>query len=270
MVRPPPAAARARTRVVVIAFDDVHKHFHDPDGREIVAVRGLDLVVRTGETHCLIGTSGCGKTTTLRMVNRLDTPSRGRILVGGQNVADADVFELRRNIGYVIQSGGLFPHLTVAENVGIMCALEGWPRARIDARVSELLDLVALQPSEFGARLPSELSGGQQQRVGVARALALDPDYVLMDEPFGALDPITRTQLHAEFGGLLEQVHKTVLLVTHDLGEAFSLGDRVTLMHRGELVQTGTRDDLVSNPATPFVSEFLASFDGGTLDDASR
>ena len=242
----------------MIEFRSVHKSFVDERGRETVAVRDLDLRVETGETHCLIGTSGCGKTTTLRLVNRLEQPTRGTVLVGGADVETQDVFELRRSIGYVIQTGGLFPHLTVARNVGVLCELEGQDRAAIDARVRELLQLVNLPPDEFARRYPGELSGGQRQRVGIARALALDPDYLLMDEPFGALDPITKAQLHEELRPVFAEMHKTVLLVTHDLAEAFQLGDRVSLMDRGSLVQTGAPDDLVDRPANEFVAEFVA------------
>ncbi len=242
----------------MIEFRGVEKTFSDVNGRDIVAVRALDLVVREGETHCLLGTSGCGKTTTIRMVNRLEEPTRGQILLAGEDVAQLDVIRLRRRIGYVIQTGGLFPHMTVGVNVGVMCELEGWPKDRTEARVRELLELVNLPPDEYAARYPGELSGGQRQRVGVARALALDPAYVLMDEPFGALDPITRAQIHDEFRQLLREVRKTVLMVTHDLAEAFTLGDRISLMDRGSIVQTGTVEELKNQPATPFVAEFLA------------
>jgi len=244
----------------MIEFQGVHKTFPNAreDGEEIHAVKHLDLTVHDGETHCLIGTSGCGKTTTLRMVNRLEEPTRGCILLGGEAIADLDIIRLRRRIGYVIQTGGLFPHMTVARNVGVMCELEGWNRDEIRERVSELLRLVNLPAEEFAGRYPADLSGGQRQRVGVARALALDPGHLLMDEPFGALDPITRTQIHDEFQQLTKEVHKTILLVTHDLGEAFKLGDRISLMHEGSLVQTGTADDLKNRPASSLVEQFLA------------
>lgn len=243
----------------MIEFRRVRKVFPDPEQGEVVAVAGLDLQVREGETHCLIGTSGCGKTTTLRMVNRLEEPSAGQVLLGGEDVTGLEVHALRRRIGYVIQTGGLFPHMSVAQNIGIMCELEGWPAARIRDRVEELLQLVNLPAEDFAARYPAELSGGQRQRVGVARALALDPAYVLMDEPFGALDPITRAQVHEEFQALLAQVHKTVLLVTHDLGEAFKLADRVSIMDQGRLLQTGSAAELSAAPADDFVAEFLAT-----------
>ena len=247
----------------MIEFQGVEKAFPDPRGGEITAVRGLDLIVRDGETHCLIGTSGCGKTTTMRMINRLEEPTRGRVLLDGQDIAGMDTIQLRRRIGYVIQTGGLFPHMTVGKNVGIMCELEAWAEDKTRARVHELLRLVNLPAEEFARRYPGELSGGQRQRVGVARALALDPAYVLMDEPFGALDPITRAQIHDEFQQLRSEMHKTILLVTHDLSEAFKLGDRISLMHEGSLVQTGTEDELKNQPASSFVEEFLEGHLGG-------
>ncbi|MCR9244661.1 MAG: ATP-binding cassette domain-containing protein [bacterium] len=247
----------------MIEFEGVDKVFLDGSGREIPAVRQLDLRVTDGEVHCLLGTSGCGKTTCLRLVNRLEVPTAGRVLVGGEDVAQCDVYRLRRRIGYVIQSGGLFPHLSVARNVGLLCDLEGWSPERRQARVAELLELVNLPAGEFGARYPGELSGGQAQRVGVARALALDPEYVLMDEPFGALDPVTRGQIHGEFEELRRAVRKTVLLVTHDLAEAVRLGDRISIMDRGQVIQTGTPAELVASPANEFVAEFFATLSGG-------
>ncbi len=245
----------------MIRFHDVRKVF-DADGAEVVAVDGLSLEVETGETVCLIGTSGSGKTTVLKMVNRLVEPTSGRILLGGEDVRELDLIRLRRSIGYVIQGAGLFPHLTVAENAGLLCRLEGWERERVGERVRELLELVNLPCDEYAGRRPRELSGGQQQRVGVARALALDPGIVLMDEPFGALDPITRDDLHEEFLGLVARVRKTILLVTHDLVEAFKLGDRVALMDDGRLVQLGTEEDFRERPASPFVTVFLNAHGG--------
>ncbi|MCP4037225.1 MAG: ATP-binding cassette domain-containing protein [bacterium] len=254
----------------MIEFQDVHKAFSDPGGNEITAARDLNLTLRDGETHCLIGTSGCGKTTTLRMVNRMEEPTGGRILVGGDDVTQPDVYQLRRRIGYVIQSGGLFPHMTIERNVGVMCGLEGWSAEATHDRVNTLLRLVNLSPETFAERYPGELSGGQRQRVGVARALALDPEYILMDEPFGALDPITRAQIHEDFRELLREVSKTILLVTHDLREAFKLGDRVSVMHHGELVQTGTEAELNARPVNTFVEEFLRGHVVQEDDDASR
>ncbi len=249
----------------MIEFRGVDKVFTDARGREVVAVRGLDLEVPAGEIHCLLGTSGCGKTTTLRMVNRLEESTRGQVEVGGDDVANRDVFALRRRIGYVIQSGGLFPHMTVAQNVGLMCELVGQDEPRVEARVRELLEFVGLAPAEYTMRYPGELSGGQRQRVGVARALALDPEVILMDEPFGALDPITRRRMHDEFRRLFARMGKTVLLVTHDLEEAFALADRISIMEAGELVQSGTAEELVASPANDFVREFLRGVTpGGT------
>ena len=224
----------------------------------------MSLTVEAGETVCLIGTSGSGKTTALKMVNRLVEPTSGRVLVGGRDVAESDVIRLRRSMGYVIQKGGLFPHLSVANNVGLLCELEGWKRKDAGRRVSELLELVNLPPAEYSERFPHELSGGQQQRVGVAREPPLDPKIVLMDEPFGALDPITREQLHEEFMRLEEKVKKTILLVTHDLTEAFKLGDRVALMDRGRLIQVGTEDDFRQRPANEHVAQFVGSHVGGS------
>jgi osmoprotectant transport system ATP-binding protein len=241
----------------MIELRDVRKLFRDPRGAEVVALDGVSVTVPSGTTLCLIGTSGCGKTTALRLVNRMLEPSSGQVLIDGRDVAAEDPIRLRRRIGYVIQRGGLFPHMTVAGNVGLLCQLEGWERARVEARVAELLELVNLPSGRFGARYPAELSGGQRQRVGVARALALDPPVVLMDEPFGALDPITRTQLHEEFRRLRRAVEKTIVIVTHDMHEAFALGDAVALMDRGRVVQHGTLDDFRERPASDFVVEFL-------------
>lgn len=242
----------------MIELRDVTKIFPASGGQdEIPAVDLVSFTVAEHETLCLIGTSGSGKTTVMKMINRLIDPTRGDILLDGQNVRDFDEITLRRRVGYVIQSAGLFPHLTVARNIGLLCGLEGWKKSRTQARVHELLDLVGLPPEEFAHRHPRELSGGQRQRVGVARALALDPATILMDEPFGALDPITRAQLHTEFRDLQAKVGKTVILVTHDMAEAFDLGDRIALMDGGRLVQIGTESELRENPASDFVTQFI-------------
>jgi osmoprotectant transport system ATP-binding protein len=242
----------------VIELDAVSKTYRGRDGATVQAVDGVSLVVERGCTLCLIGTSGCGKTTTMKLINRLVEPTGGRVLVLGRDIREQDPITLRRSIGYVIQKGGLFPHMTVARNVGLLCELEGWDPERVRARVSELLALVNLPIDTFGARYPRELSGGQRQRVGVARALALDPPIILMDEPFGALDPISRTRIHEEFIELQRSVQKTIVIVTHDMGEAFKLADEVALMSEGKIVQRGTEADFRERPANAFVEEFLA------------
>ena len=196
----------------------------------------LNLTVERGETLVLLGESGCGKTTTLKLVNRLYTPTSGEVVVEGKSTTEWDPINLRRRIGYVIQEGGLFPHFTIARNVGLVPSLSGWAEGRTKGRVDELLKLVGLEPSRFAERYPRELSGGQRQRVGVARALAADPALLLLDEPFGALDPLTRASLQKEFGELAKGLGKTAILVTHDVREALLLGDRIALMHAGEIV----------------------------------
>jgi osmoprotectant transport system ATP-binding protein len=199
-------------------------------------IDALDLEVRRGETLVLLGESGCGKTTTLRLVNRLLEPTAGEVLVEGKDTRAWDAIELRRRTGYVIQDAGLFPHFTVGRNVGLVPTLEGWDVERVSVRVEELLRLVGLDPSKFAERLPAELSGGQRQRVGVARALAADPPLLLLDEPFGALDPLTRAALQREFKALQKRLNKTVIFVTHDVREALLLGTRVALMSAGRIV----------------------------------
>lgn len=246
----------------MIELENVQKVFQDPKGQRVVAVDEVSFQLKTGQTLCLIGTSGCGKTTTMKMINRLIEPTQGTIRVGGVEITTRDVIRLRRDIGYVIQTGGLFPHLTVFDNIGLLARLEGWPQKKIRARVEELLEAVHLPFSEYADRYPSELSGGQRQRVGVARALVLDPGYVLMDEPFGALDPITRDQLHQEFVELKTRVKKTIIIVTHDMNEAFKLGDSIALMDQGRIVQLGTEDELKNHPANDFVADFLKNHGG--------
>jgi osmoprotectant transport system ATP-binding protein len=242
----------------VIALEGVTKVFADTDGPAVHALRGVDLRIECGETVCLIGASGCGKTTILRMMNRLAQPTGGRVLVDGEDVSRVDPIRLRRRMGYVIQSGGLFPHMTVEQNIGLLCRLEGWDAGRTRTRVHGLLDLVHLPAADYADRFPAQLSGGECQRVGVARALALDPEFVLLDEPFGALDPVTRAKLQAEFLDLRRTLGKTMVFVSHDLDEAFLLADRVAYISSGEVIQVGTRAQFENEPATPEVARFVA------------
>jgi len=226
------------------------------NGRELL--HDLNLEVRRGETLVLLGRSGSGKTTTLKLINRLLSPSSGEVLVEGRSTREWDVIRLRRMIGYVIQDVGLFPHFAVARNIGLVPQIEGWPPDRIRQRVEELLELVGLDTS-LGERYPRELSGGQRQRVGVARALAADPPLLLMDEPFGALDPITRAELQREFLALQGRLHKTVVFVTHDLGEALLLGTRIALMEDGRLLSLNTPQEFL-NSTEPMVAAYVAAF----------
>ena len=230
--------------------------YHIDSGRELLS--DLNLQVRRGETLVLLGRSGSGKTTTLKLINRLLDASHGEVLVEGRAVRSWDVIRLRRMIGYVIQEIGLFPHFTVERNIGLVPQIDNWPAERIRTQVHELLKIVGLDP-EVGSRYPRELSGGQRQRVGVARALAADPPILLMDEPFGALDPITRTELQREFLHLQQQLHKTVVFVTHDLREALLLASRIALMEGGRLISLLTPDEFVRSPE-PTVKAYLDAF----------
>ncbi|MGW0734875.1 ABC transporter ATP-binding protein [Streptomyces sp. NPDC002851] len=239
----------------MIRFDQVTKRY--PDGT--VAVDGLSFEVAEGELVTLVGPSGCGKTTTMMMVNRLIEPTEGRIDVDGEDISAVDPVRLRRHIGYVIQQVGLFPHRTVLDNTATVPALLGWKRAKARARAAELLDLVGLDPKTFGSRYPEQLSGGQRQRVGVARALAADPPVLLMDEPFGAVDPVVREQLQEQFLRMQAAVRKTVLMVTHDIEEAVRLGDRVAVYGQGRIEQFDTPGAVLGNPATPCVAEFVGA-----------
>jgi osmoprotectant transport system ATP-binding protein len=223
------------------------------DGGTTYAVRHVSLDVPSGETLVLLGSSGSGKSTTLKMINRLVEPTEGSVELDGVDVEDLDPVELRRSIGYVFQGIGLFPHMTVAENVAVVPRLSGWAARRRTERAHELLELVGLAPDAYAERFPAELSGGQRQRVGVARALAADPDHLLMDEPFGALDAVTRDHLQQEFSTLQRELKKTVVFVTHDILEALALGDRIAVLHEGRLEQVGPGEELVRNPATDFV-----------------
>ncbi|WP_030489958.1 ABC transporter ATP-binding protein [Micromonospora chokoriensis] len=255
-VTPGAANVAQSPRAASISLHGIQKRY--PNGTE--AVRELSLDVRAGELVVLIGPSGCGKSTVLRMINRLIEPSAGRITLGDEDVSHVDPVRLRRRIGYVIQNVGLFPHQTVRANVATVPGLLRWPKGQTRARVDELLDLVGLDPTEFGGRYPQELSGGQRQRVGVARALAADPVVLLMDEPFSAVDPIVRARLQEEFLRLQAEVRKTIVLVTHDLDEAVRLGDRIAVLSEGgHLEQYDTPAALLGAPATPFVREFVGA-----------
>jgi osmoprotectant transport system ATP-binding protein len=241
---------------MTIRLEGVSKTF---PGAPRPSVDNLDLVIEKGRTCVLIGPSGCGKTTTMRMVNRLIEPSSGRIIVGDTDITKGDPVELRRHIGYVIQQIGLFPHMTIAENVATVPKLLGWPAAKVKARVEEMLALVGLEPSQFLSRFPRHLSGGQRQRVGVARALAADPPVMLMDEPFGAVDPVVRGRLQDEFAAILRRLGKTVIFVTHDIDEAIRMGDVVAIMRDGKLVQYDTPDRLLAAPVNDFVADFVGA-----------
>jgi osmoprotectant transport system ATP-binding protein len=251
-----------RAGAATIEFDHVSKHY-DAAARKsgaAGAVEDLSLTVPAGRICVLVGPSGCGKTTTLKMVNRLIEPSSGRILVDGADIASADVNDLRRSIGYVIQQVGLFPHQTIAQNVATVPRLLGWPGDRQRARSDELLSMVGLEPAEYRDRYPSQLSGGERQRVGVARALAADPPVMLMDEPFGAVDPIVRERLQNQFLRLQEDLAKTILFVTHDIDEAIKMGDLVVVMQQGgKIAQAGAPADLLAAPVSDYVARFVGA-----------
>jgi osmoprotectant transport system ATP-binding protein len=254
-----------------IVFDGVTKRY---PGRSELAVDSLSLTIPAGEICVLVGPSGGGKTTAMKMVNRLIPMTEGDILIDGRSVNSLDETELRRGIGYVIQQIGLFPHMTVAANIGTVPRLLGWDRGRIDARVRELLDLVGLDAEGDRGRYPAQLSGGQRQRVGLARALAADPPLMLMDEPFGAIDPITRERLQDEFQRLHSEIRKTVIFVTHDIDEAIKMGDRIAILAEGgRLAQYDTPDRILAQPANEFVARFVGKDRGlkrlslATLED---
>lgn len=243
-----------------VEFDHVTKVYGPPRKGDAVpgAVNDLSFTVPAGRICVLVGPSGCGKTTSLKMVNRLIEPTSGRILIDGVDIATRSVTDLRRSIGYVIQQVGLFPHQTIAENVATVPRLLGWPKERQRKRADELLALVGLDPGRYGPRYPSQLSGGERQRVGVARALAADPPIMLMDEPFGAVDPIVRERLQNEFLRLQEDLAKTILFVTHDIDEAIKMGDLVAVLQvGGVLAQFGPPDEILANPASEFVARFV-------------
>jgi osmoprotectant transport system ATP-binding protein len=260
-------ADQSTHRAAVVEFEHVTKRYDAPVKRKdgttaptAGAVNDLSLTVPAGQICVFVGPSGCGKTTSLKMVNRLIEPTSGRILIDGVDAATRDVTELRRSIGYVIQQVGLFPHQTIGENVATVPRLQGWTKDRQRARSDELLALVGLDPKRYRDRFPSQLSGGERQRVGVARALAIDPPIMLMDEPFGAVDPIVRDRLQNEFLRLQEELAKTILFVTHDIDEAIKMGDLVAVFRDGGVVaQFGTPAEILANPASEFVARFVGA-----------
>ena len=239
----------------MIQLSHISKSF---DGGRSYAVNDLSFQVNEGETVVLLGSSGCGKTTTLKMINRLVEPTEGFIKVNGKDIMEQGPVDLRRRIGYVFQGIGLLPHMTIGRNVEIVPRLLGWPSKKRQERMQELLELVGLPAEDYAERFPEELSGGQQQRVGVARALAADPAYLLMDEPFGALDALTREILQQELLNLKKQLKKTIIFVTHDIFEALFLGDRIVILHGGRLQQIGTKKEILGAPATEFVRNLFA------------
>jgi osmoprotectant transport system ATP-binding protein len=238
----------------MIQFTNVSKTY---DSGSTFALKELNLTVADSEFLVLLGSSGSGKSTTLKMINRLIEPSSGSIDIDGASIKNMNLVELRRSIGYVFQGIGLFPHMTIGENISIIPKLLGWNKEKRKERVKELLEIINLSP-EFAERLPEQLSGGQQQRVGVARALAADPNYLLMDEPFGALDAVTRDKLQQELISLRARLNKTIIFVTHDLFEALTLGDRIAIFHNGAMEQIGGRQEILRQPATNFVRELFA------------
>ncbi|MBH0229432.1 ABC transporter ATP-binding protein [Halobacillus yeomjeoni] len=239
----------------MITFNDVTKTY--PDGT--TALKNINLEVQEGELLTLIGPSGCGKTTTMKMINRLIKPSEGTIKIHNKDIRDYNIHELRWNIGYVLQEIALFPHMTIEENISVVPEMKKWKKKDLSNRIDELMDMVGLDAQKHRKRKPSELSGGQQQRVGVIRALAADPDIILMDEPFSALDPISREQLQKDIRQLQQEIKKTIVFVTHDMDEAMALGDRVCLMKEGVIVQLDTPQNLILHPANDFVRDFIGS-----------
>jgi osmoprotectant transport system ATP-binding protein len=242
----------------MIRLDALTKTYTTSQGTT-TAVDGVNLEVGAGETCVLLGPSGCGKTTTLRMINRLVAPTSGKIYIGGKDTDAIDPVELRRGIGYVIQQIGLFPNMTVAENIGVVPRLLGWDPARRRRRAEELLSLLALPPTAFADRYPNELSGGQAQRIGVARALAVDPPVLLMDEPFAALDPVNREAIQDEFLRMQAKLGKTILFVSHDIDEAVKMATRIAIFSAGRLVQYAAPDEMLAHPADPFVAGFVGT-----------
>jgi osmoprotectant transport system ATP-binding protein len=237
----------------MIKLININKFF-PPD---VHAIRDLSLDVRKGETLVLLGSSGCGKTTILKMINRIIEPSSGTILIEDKNILEQDPIEVRRSMGYVIQEIGLFPHMNIKDNVSVVLKLKGVAEEEQGRRANEVLELVGLDPPQYLSRYPDELSGGQQQRIGVARALAANPSLLLMDEPFSAVDAVTREVLQQELLKLKESLHKTIIFVTHDIFEAFTLADRIAVLHEGSLQQVGTKEEITSSPETEFVEKLL-------------
>jgi osmoprotectant transport system ATP-binding protein len=237
----------------MIRFEQVSKKFKN----DTYVIKSLNLEIKNGEFFVLVGPSGCGKTTTLKMINRLINLSEGTLWINDKKITDYDINELRWNIGYVLQQIALFPHMTIAENIAIVPELRKWSRQKIQQRVDELLEMVGLDPEQYRNRKPNELSGGQQQRIGVIRALAADPDIILMDEPFSALDPISREKLQDDLVNLQRSIKKTIVFVTHDMQEALKLGDRICVMREGKIEQTGTPQEIINNPINEFVRDFV-------------
>ncbi|RFU64763.1 ABC transporter ATP-binding protein [Peribacillus glennii] len=247
----------------MIRFENVSKQY--PAGTH--AVKSLNFDIKEGEFFVLIGPSGCGKTTTLKLINRLHELTTGYIYIDGKKISEYDIHELRWNIGYVLQQIALFPHMSIEENIAVVPELRKWSKDTIRKRVDELLELVGLEPDTYRDRKPKELSGGQQQRIGVIRALAADPQIILMDEPFSALDPISREKLQDDLLQLKERIKKTIVFVTHDIQEALKLGDRICVMQDGEIVQIGTPEEITLKPANNFVKEFIGDQKPGLLLD---
>ncbi|WP_346207985.1 ABC transporter ATP-binding protein [Caldifermentibacillus hisashii] len=237
----------------MIKFENVSKRYEDGT----VAVNSLNLEIKQGEFFVFIGPSGCGKTTTLKMINRLIPLSDGTIFIDGKKISAYDIHELRWNIGYVLQQIALFPHMTIEQNITVVPEMKKWPKEKMKQRAYELMNMVGLDPENYADRKPNELSGGEQQRIGVIRALAADPEIILMDEPFSALDPISREKLQDDMIDLKRNLKKTTVFVTHDMQEALKLADRICIMKDGEIVQVGTPQELVTNPANDFVREFV-------------
>ncbi|MBE5104814.1 ABC transporter ATP-binding protein [Bacillus thuringiensis] len=252
----------------MIQFNHVSKSYED----DTKAVDSLHLEIEKGEFFVLIGPSGCGKTTTMKMINRLIETTEGSILIDGKNIQQYNINELRWNIGYVLQQIALFPHMTIAENIAVVPEMRKWSKKKIQERVDELLQMVGLDPDVYRDRMPDELSGGQKQRVGVVRALAANPKIVLMDEPFSALDPLSREQLQKDIVQLQKKIQKTIVFVTHDMQEALSLGDRICIMKEGKVVQLDTPEGIIHNPKNEFVEEFIGNrgrtwYEGTSVED---